>query len=208
MRRVPIRHLAATALLFAASSYPAAAGGWGCGGLFNGCGMSYAATSCGGCGATVAYAPMTVYQPQTVYTPRTVYTASTVYTAATTYMPTVPYEQSYVVDQGPTYMPPAATYRQASYSYDEPRDYGYVGRGYDSYRYGGPRYGARWGYRSHGWRHHDRWQRRGFYGGGMRHAMQGGWRHHVGHYRGYGPGPMHHMRGGTMRRHLPMLPLK
>jgi hypothetical protein len=209
MRGINLRGLAVTALLLASSSYPVAAGGWGCGGggllgdgwgghggYGGGCGVSYA--SCG-CGGAVSYAPVTTYVPRTVYTPQTVYTAST------SYVPTVSYEQSYVVDQGPSYAPAVATYRPASYTYDEPREYGYVGGyGYRGYRHGGygPRYGRdRWGQR---WQHRDHWRHHGFH----RHATVGGWQQqHVGRRYGYGPRPVHHMHGGR-HGHRPMLPLK
>jgi hypothetical protein len=171
MRRLNLRHVAASAAILVASSVSAMAGGWGYGG---GCG-------CGGCGcaapavstvAVMSYTPVTTYQAYTVYRPVTSYVPSVSYQS-------VPYEQAYVVDQGPRYVPAATGYRTASYTYDEPRrhryidgaDYGYRDYGYRA-RY---RYGAR--YRHDAWRGYDRWQRRDFHFRYRHPAM-----HH--HYRG------------------------
>ena len=149
MRTVSILKFAVAAAILAASSASAMAGGWGYGGGYgggwrSGGGWGYGGgygCGCGGCGcggsvAVASYVPVTAYTAYTVYRPTTAYVA--------TYA-TVPYEQAYVVEQGPYYRPAVTGYRTASYTYDEPRAYPYVG-------YGARRYGGR-GY--------DRWHRRG-----------------------------------------------
>jgi hypothetical protein len=152
MRSVSILKFAVVAAILAVSSASAMAGGWGHGGLGYGRGWGYGGLGygsgygcgCGGCGcggsvAVASYVPVTTYVPYTVYRPTTAYVAS---------YATVPYEQAYVVEQGPYYRPAVTGYRTASYTYDEPRAYPYVG-GY-RYRHG---YGAR---RHVGWRGYNR----------------------------------------------------
>jgi hypothetical protein len=176
MRRVSVLKFAVVAAILAASVPSAMAGGWGYGrgwgyggALGYGGGWGYGGgygggCGCGGCGCggsvAVSYTPVTTYSAYTVYQPMTVYQPTTSYVAS---YATVPYEQAYVVDQGPRYTPAATGYRTASYTYDETRVSPYVGGGY-GYRYRSGWRGYHRGYRhSAGYRH--RTVDRGLYGG-------------------------------------------
>jgi hypothetical protein len=152
MRTVSILKFAVGAAMLAASSASAMAGGWGYG---NDCGCG--GCGCGGAVAVTSYTPVTTYQAYTVYRPMTVYKPTTSYVASVSY-DMVPYEQAYVVDHGPRYMPAATGYRTASYTYDEPRRHRYIDDG-----------GYRVRYKHHGWRHHHRAAHRALHGGARVH---------------------------------------